>query len=79
MSTKVDNLNLRNKELRSEVEAAPESISTDKQPIIPSESPTSTFVIVAEELDNRKCRKNKIIIYNLPEAKMRNGLLTSAN
>ena len=67
VSTKIDNLSLRNKELGSEIEAASESVSTDKPPIIPSESPASTFLTVAEELNNRERRKNNVIIYNLPE------------
>ena len=70
VSNKVDNLNLRNKELLGEIEAASESISTDKPPIIPSESPASTFLTVAEELDNRERRKNNVIIYNLPETSL---------
>ena len=67
MSIKVDNLNLQNNELSSEVDKVSELISTDKPPIIPTESPASTFLTVAEELDNREHRKNNVIIYNLAE------------
>ena len=69
-SIKVDNLNLQSNELSSEVDEALELISSDKPPIIPTESPASTFLIVAEELDNRERRKNNVIIYNLPKTSL---------
>ena len=77
VSIKVDDLNLRNNELRSEVDKASELISTDKPPIIPTESPSSRFQTVAEELGNREHRKNNVIIYKLVYHRMRNSLLTS--
>ena len=67
---KVDNLSLWNEELSSKVEATSELISTNKPPIIPTESPASTFLTVHEELDNRGQRKNNVIIYNLPKTSL---------
>ena len=64
MSTKVDNLKSRNDVLYSEVETASELVSP---PIIQTESPASTFLTVAKELDDRERRKNNVIIYNLPK------------
>ena len=70
VSIKVDDLNLQNNELRSEVDKASELNSTDKLPIIPTESPPSRFLTVTEELDNREHRKNYVIIYNLLETSL---------
>ena len=64
VSTKVDNLKSRNDVLYSEVETASELVSP---PIIQTESPASTFLTVAKELDDRERRRNNVIIYNLPE------------
>ena len=64
---KVDDLKSRNNVLRSEVETTSELISVENQPILRLGSPASTFLTVAEELDDRERRKNNVIIYNLPE------------
>ena len=65
---KVDrDLKSRNNVLHSEVETTSELISVESQPIVRPESPASTFLTVAEELDDRERRKNNVIIYNLPE------------
>ena len=65
VANKIDDLTSRNNVLRNEVGAASEMIITEKSPVI--HSPASTFLTVAEELDDRERRKNNVIIYNLPE------------
>ena len=67
VSMKVDDLKSRNNVLRSEVETTSELISVENQSIVRPESPASTFLTVAEELNDRERRKNNVIIYNLPE------------
>ena len=75
LATKVKDLCTQNNTLQEQLQAASSDLSnksisfpnvSEAAPFI-SESPTSTFLSVAKELDDREHRKNNVIVYNLPE------------
>ena len=75
LATKVKDLCTQNNTLQEQLQAASFDLSnksvsspsvSEPAPSI-SESPASTFLTVAKELDDRERRKNNVIVYNLPE------------